>query len=198
MENKTLYPAESLDLIQNMISAAKNKLADNGFLIILWGWLVTVASLLNYFFLAYGLPDSGLIWLIMMPLGAIVTVIYSRRKNKKENVRTHVGHYLGYAWSAFIVAMFITLLAMPLHGMKVTYFFLMILYGMATLISGGLLAFRPLVIGSAFSFACAILSTFFGNNEQFLLIALALICSYIVPGHLLMNRYRSQADVQGS
>ena len=71
----------------------------------------------------------------------------------------------------------------------------MLLYGMATLISGGLLNFKPLVIGSLFSFICAISSIFVAEREQFLCIAVSLLLSYIIPGHLLQAKYKSQVHV---
>jgi hypothetical protein len=195
MENKELNPSESIAIIHEMIANAKNKLADDGFLYIFWGWLVMAAALINYFSVIAGSHYGYYVWPVLMPLGAIVSIIYGIRQKKKENVKTYIDTYLTYLWIAFIIALVMTLAFMPLHGVKTTYFFLMVLYGIATLISGGLLQFRPLVIGSLFSFLFAILSVFAGENEQFLCIAAALLFSYIIPGHLLRNKFRSQKDV---
>jgi hypothetical protein len=84
---------------------------------------------------------------------------------------------------------------MWVHGVKTTYFFIMLLYGMATLVSGGILRFKPLIAGSFFSFAMAIVSVFAGYKEQFLCLAAALLFSYIIPGHLLRIQYKSQEHV---
>jgi hypothetical protein len=71
----------------------------------------------------------------------------------------------------------------------------MILYGMATFISGGLLNFRPLILGSLFSFLAAIVSVFLQNEEQFICLAFSVLCSYIIPGHLLRAKFRSEVNV---
>ena len=195
MEDKEINPAESLEIINSMINTAKNKLADDGFYIIFWGWLVFSASLINYFCILAGTEYGYYVWPVLLPLGGIFSLFYGRKQAKKEKVKTYIDTYLGYSWTAFIIAMFITLLFFPIHGMKITYFFLMLLYGMATLISGGLLNFRPLIIGSMFSFACALISGFVPEREQFLCIATALLFSYIIPGHLLQSKFKSQVNV---
>lgn len=195
MEDKELNPAQSLDLIQSMIHTAKNKLADDGFLTILWGWLVFSASLISYACWRFEIPYSGLPWMVLMPAGAIISIVYSRKKDKHEKVRTYVDSYLGYIWTAFAICLGLALIFMPYHGLHATYFFLMMLYGIATFCSGGLLSFRPLMIGSFFSFGLAAISVFVPEPEHLLLLALSMLCSYIIPGHLLKLKYQSQQDV---
>lgn len=196
MENtneKEMSPTEGFAIIDSMINTAKNKLADDGFYFILWGWLVFIASVTNY--IAYKLESNigEYAWWILLPLGGLVSVIYGWRQGKKEKVRTYIDTYLGYCWIAFGVALALTLVFMETNGYRASYFFLMLLYGMATVISGGLLNFRPLVIGGACSFAFALLSMFAGGMELFLCIAGALLSSYIVPGHMLKSKYKSQS-----
>lgn len=192
---KEMHPSESLVLINSMINTSKNRLADDGFYIIFWGWLILSCALINYLSLLMHSNYGYLVWPILPPLGAIVSIIYGRIQKKKETVKTYIDSYLAYSWTAFIVAMCITLLFIHINGIKTTYFFLMLLYGMATLTSGGLLNFRPLVIGSLFSFVCAICSIFVAEREQFLLIAASLLLSYIIPGHMLQAKYKSQVNV---
>ncbi|HOZ88109.1 MAG TPA: hypothetical protein PL029_10135, partial [Bacteroidia bacterium] len=146
MEEKNINPAESLQIINSMINTAKNKLADDGFLYIFWGWLVFTAGLVNYASICMDSFYGYWVWPVLMPLGGVVSIIYGYRQSKKEKVKTYMDIYLGYSWAAFIIALFITILFISVHGMKATYFFLMILYGIATLISGGLLNFKPLIV----------------------------------------------------
>jgi len=195
MEEKEINPAESFDIIKSMIDKAKNKLADDGFLIIFWGWLVFISALINYACILFSINAGYYVWPVLMPLGGVVSFIYGMSQRKKERVKTYIDTYLGYSWSAFIIAMFVTLIFMPVHGVKITYFFLMLLYGMATLVSGGLLNFKPLIIGSLFSFAGAIISIFLESEQLLLCIAAALLFCYIIPGHLLRLQYKSQVNV---
>jgi len=195
MEEKQIHPNESLAIISSMIDTAKNKIADDGFLYIFWGWNVLLAAMIHYFTVKVGIPGGALSWAVLMPLGGLVSAIYGRKQRKKERVRTYVDEYLGYNWMAFLIGLFITLIMMSVHGWKVSYFFVMLLYGMATFISGGLLRFRPLLIGSLFSFVFAIVSVFAGELDQLLCISAAILCSYLIPGYMLRSKYRSQQNV---
>ena len=191
--NENLSVEKSFDTINAIINTAKNKLADDGFLFIFWGWLVCFSSLFHYVFLKLNLIGGEYIW-ALMPLGGIFSAIYAIKQSKKDSVKTYVDDYLKYLWIAFGISLLIALLSMPINGIKHTYFFLMVLYGFATMVSGGILNFRPLIIGSIFAFACALASNYFGTSEQLLWISLSLVCSYIVPGHMLRNQYKSEKN----
>ena len=192
ISGENLNPEQSLQIINNMINAAKNKLADDGFFFIFWGWLVAIAAMFHYTVLKMGFEWGYWVWIILMPLGGIISSIYGYKQGNNRKVKTHIDIYIGYLWGGFIIGMTITLGFMYWHGIKHTYFFLMILYGIATFISGGLLNFKPLIIGSLFAFLCAGISVFLSDADQLLIISLALLFSYIIPGHLLRSKYRSQ------
>jgi hypothetical protein len=195
MEEKQIQPNESLAIISSMIDTAKNKIADDGFLFIFWGWNVLVAAMIHYLTVKFDIPNGGLAWAILMPLGGVVSIVYGVRQKKQERVKTYVDEYLGYNWWAFCIGLFLTLGMMSLNGWRQSYFFVMLLYGMATFISGGLLRFRPLIIGSMFSFVFAIISVFSGEVDQLLCISGAILCSYLIPGYMLRSKYRSQENV---
>ncbi len=192
MNNTNLEAHESLEIIHKMINNAKSRLADDGFLLIFWGWLVTIASLIHYTTIKLDLNIGHWFWPVLMPLGGIFSAIYGYRQGKKKLVKSYVDTYLSYLWTAFGIGLVIILVFMPAHGIKPTYFSLMLLYGIATFISGGILSFKPLVFGSLVAFASAVASVFFNETEQLLIIAVALTGSYIIPGHLLRSKYRSQ------
>jgi hypothetical protein len=195
MENENFNPEQSLNVINSMINTAKNKLADDGFLFIFWGWLVIIAALIHYVTIKLNIDYGYYAWATLLPLGGIFSAIYGARQSKKEKVKTYIDSYLSYLWIAFGISLFISLAFMYVHGIKATYFFLMILYGIATMVSGGLLNFKPLVIGSIASFACAAISVFLNETDQLLIIAGALLFSYVIPGHLLRHKFKSQQHV---
>lgn len=195
MEETNLKPAESLSIIHNMINTAKHRLADDGFLLILWGWLIFTAAISHYISLVTAIPNGHWAWNILIPLGALISLLYGLRRKKKDKVSTYTEVYLSYSWGAFLIAMMLTLVFMSVHGLRSTYFFLMLLYGIATFVSGGLLHFSPLLVGSLFSFLFAIVSVFLEDRELFLCLAASLLFSYIIPGHLLQLRFRSQNNV---
>ena len=195
MEEKQIHPNESLAIINSMIDNAKNKIADDGFLFIFWGWNVLIAAMINYITVKLGIPNGSLAWAILMPLGGIFSAIYGMKQRKNERVRTYVDQYLGYNWTAFLIGLLVIIGMSPFQQGRQTYFYIMILYGMATFISGGLLRFRPLIIGSLFSFLFAVISVFSSDLDQLLCISGSIFCSYLVPGYMLRSKYRSQNNV---
>lgn len=196
MENNTnLELTESMEIINKMINTAKNKLADDGFLLIFWGWNVIAAAIIHYATLKLNIAHGEFTWAILMPLGGIVSAIYGYKQGKKAKIKTYVSSYLSYLWGAFGIGMVLTLVCMPQYGIKATYFILMMLYGVATFVCGGILNFKPLIIGGIFSFLCAFVSNFFGEVDQLLLISIALLGSYVIPGHLLRVKFRSEQHV---
>jgi hypothetical protein len=191
MEEKDFSPEASIALIQAMIGKTKTNISNNSFYYIFWGWLVFTAALVQYISIKVDYPYGSNIWLLM-PIGAVVTIIYSIKNRRNKIVKTHIDGFLKYLWIGFGLALFLTLVSMGIHGVKTTYFFLMVLYGLVTFIAGGVLAFPPLVFGGLCSLTCAVLSVFLNDENQLLCIALALLLSYIVPGHLLALKHKQQ------
>jgi hypothetical protein len=196
MENNTnLELTESMDIINKMISNAKNKLADDGVILIFWGWAISGCALIQYVTIKMNINYGFWAWIIVCPAGGIFSAIYGRKQERKKTVKSYVDTYLKYLWVASVIGMAIALGSLGIHGIRVAYFALMIVYGMTIFIAGGLLDFKPLIWGSFVSFACAIISMFFGDIEKFLIIAIAIIGSYAIPGHLLRSKFKSHQHV---
>jgi len=194
MEHQT-QAQQQLAFIESMIQSARNRLADDGFYIIFWGWLVFASALINYVCWTFNLHWGFYVWPILMPLGGLFSIVAGRMRKKTERVKTMVDSYIHYVWLAFGIGLAITLLFMSQNGMRTTYFFLMVLYGIATLSSGGLLAFKPLIYGSIVSFVMAAVAMLVPQKELLLCIAVALLFSYIIPGHLLKKQYQKENNV---
>lgn len=91
MQNqKELSPEESFVIIQGMIATARNKFAENGFHLMLWGVLVITCCLANYFLLADGFGNlSGLPWAVMPFIGVPVGIMYEKNRMSAKQVSTH-------------------------------------------------------------------------------------------------------------
>jgi hypothetical protein len=192
MEEKDINAEEGFEIIQQMILKAKNKLADDGFYFILWGWLICIAASSQYLMFQMNVNNNFLVWPFVVVTGIIVSIVYGYKSEKKRKVKTHIDKILNFVWIAFGIALFITLFFIGVHGMKTTYFFLLLLYGIGTFISGGILGFKPLIMGGMIAFILAIISVFFSEIDQLWIVSLALLCSYIVPGHLLRAQFIKQ------
>jgi len=185
MENNSnnMNTAESLQIIQEMISAVKKDLSKDSFYFLLWGWLVFVASISHYTLLHMGFEYPFVVW-FLMPIGGIVSGFYGRKESKKIEATTYVNEFMKYIVWSFCISLFIVLIFMSKLGLS-TYPMIMILYGILLFVSGGVLRFKPLIIGGCINWASAIASFYVYFDMQLLLLGSAVLLGYIIPGYML-------------
>ena len=181
---------ESLRIIHEMIASAKSGIKDNGFFYLLWGWLVFIASLSNYFLqFTIGFNMPWLPWAILMPAGMIASMIAGTRLEKKKKVKTYVDDFLKYLLIAFLVCLFIALFFMQQFQLS-CYPVVIMLYGIWLFVSGGAIRFRPLIIGGIINWILSVAALFTTFDYQLLLVSAAVLLGYIIPGHILNHQFK--------
>lgn len=189
-EEKDLSPQQSLDLIRSMIDQTRGAVVDNSFYFLLWGWLVFGCSVLQYLLKIFDItPYHYAVWW-SMPVGGIISAVYGARQSKKITYRTFVGDALNYVWIAiafsFLALVIINILGE--QGWRTAFTYYILLYAIGTFVTGNLIKFKPLVIGGIINFVLAVVSIKLSYDAQLLTGALAILVSYIIPGHLLRIR----------
>lgn len=85
MQPENFSPKDSLQLIDQMINQAKNRFSENGFLYLLWGWLILFCSIGHFVLLKLKLvAHPEVIWASCW-LAVIFQVIYLVKTKKKGN-----------------------------------------------------------------------------------------------------------------
>ena len=69
---------------------------------------------------------------------------------------------------------------------------IILLYAIGTFVTGKIIDFKPLVIGGSICFLLSIVIAFIKDENQLLIIATAILISYIIPGFLLKKEYKNQ------
>ncbi|MES2328482.1 MAG: hypothetical protein V4539_02700 [Bacteroidota bacterium] len=193
-DEKELSPHESLDLIRSMINKTKGAVADDSFHFLLWGWLVFGCCLTSYVLKTIvHYPNHFFVWWLM-PVGGIISAVYGAKQNRQKKVKSFIDEALDYLWIAvgisFIVLVIINILNGAAWQTAFTYYIL--LYAIGTFVSGSLLQFKPLIVGGLINFGLAAISARFNYDNQLLIGSLAILISYIIPGHLLRSKYQKQ------
>jgi hypothetical protein len=191
MKENQLTGTQSLEIIQEMIGQAKQQISDESFNYLLWGWLVFIASIGHYLLAISGYNQPYIVWMLM-PLGGIISFIYNYRRSRQRKVRTYLTEFTGYVLIAFLVSLSIVLFNMEKLGLN-CYPMLMMIYGTWLFVSGGVLKFRPLMAGGIINWILAVIALYNDFGTQLLLLALAVLCGYIIPGHLLSMHYKKQS-----
>ena len=194
MEQQELSTRDSLQLIESMINKAQNRFSENGHLYLLWGWVVLVCSITSFIAIYfYGNGKSLMyVWMLTIPT-VIYQMIYLARVKKNTAVRTYTDEINSYVWLVFVIMGFLVGIIVGRSGQPQLFNpLVLMLYGMPTFLSGVILKFKPLRIGAISCWVLALVSVLIPYQFSFLLLGLAVITTWIVPGYLLRSRFKTQ------
>lgn len=194
MEKDTSFShTESLALIESMINRATNRFNEDGFLYLLWGWVVLLCSVAEFILLRIQYEKHYLVWMVTWA-AVIYQIFFMRRKQRKQVVRTYTDDIVKYVWLTFVIIMFLAgFLIGAIQGMeyyKMIDPLFLVLYGMPTFLSGIILRFKPLVWGGIGCWLLSVLCTVIPVEFHLLLVSAAMIMAWIIPGYLLRLKFK--------
>jgi len=186
MTEENFSPQDSLRLIQSMITKTKQDISGNSIYFLVWGW-ITFIGCTGQFVLKhiYHYEKHYQVWWLTV-VGIIFSIWYSNKEAKGRRVKTYVGESIKHLWIGMGIAYFVLSMILSKTGWdKQVFPFFILLYGLGTFISGSIIQFRPLVVGSIIAFILAIVSVYAEYDYQMLFGAAAILFSYIIPAYLL-------------
>jgi hypothetical protein len=180
-------------LIDSMINKAKNQFSENGLLYLLWGWVIFVCAIGHFILLQLDIVEHPeMIWASTW-LVVIFQAIYLSKKKKKDKVKTYSDEIMGYVWMSFVVCLFLVGFIMGREKLfAYMYPLFLVLYGIPTFLSGIIMRFTPLKVGGIMCWVLSVISVFILPNYTLLLLALAVVIAWIIPGYLLKKKYKQQ------
>lgn len=184
MEKEThLTPQQSLDLITDVINQTRENIKSYSFVFLLWGWTLVIASILRFIlqtqtsFRLYFIPFP-----ILAGVAVLTTIFYHRRKTTE----TYLGNFLRKLWIVLALG-FVSAVFVSVYQRIEPITFTLILAAIGTCVSGLILKFRPLVIGSVCFFGAAIACVFVSSEYKVLINGVAIIAGYLIPGYMLKS-----------
>lgn len=193
MQKQEFSPQDSLNLIESMINKARNRFSENGHLYLLWGWVILICSIVSFISL-YWFKDYRLypVWFLTW-VAVIYQFIYIFRKKKTQTVKTYTDDINANVWMVFIIMGGLMAVILNKNGnYQLMNTMLLVLYGMPTFLSGVIYKFNPLKIGAVVCWVLAFISAQIPYEFSFLLLAMAVVTAWIVPGYLLRSRFKNQ------
>lgn len=212
MSNESQFTEkESLALITQMISKAKESCHQTGVSVIMWGLVISVCSLVRFAEIQFSrwLPFD----IYYLTFIAVIPQIYfSIKEHKERKVRTWEDGFIDYLWLGFGISIFLLILITNIMGQNlnpviekyesmsgtassfrfyeyISPLFLM-LYGLPTFVTGTGTKFRPMVLGGIFCWLASVVTIFTPGKIDLLLTALAAILAWLIPGIKLERDYR--------
>ena len=175
-----------------MISQTKNSVADKSFYFLLWGWLVFTGATLQFILKVIVRTEAHPVAWNIMFIGIILSILHGV-KEKAAPVKTYVDEGLRSIWICVAIVQFLVVFIFMRRGdWEHCYTVFILLYSIGCFLTGRLLKFAPLVWGAIACWGLAILTTYVSTDTNILLMAVAILISYIIPGHLLRKAYKRQ------
>ena len=192
MKEENFSPEQSLQLIQSMISKTKQDMSDNSIYFLVWGW-ITFIGCTGQFVLKniVKYEQHYQVWWLTV-VGIVFSIWHGIKEGKKRRVQTYVGLSLKYLWIGMSISYFVLGMCLSKIGWGASIFpFFIMLYGLGTFVSGGILQFRPLIIGGIIAWVLAIGAMYVEYDYQMLFGAAAILASYIIPAYMLRSRNKT-------
>ena len=185
--------SESLSIISSMINNARNRISETGHLYLLWGIVIFVCCITQFIMLHFfNNNNTYYIWYTTWVV-ALYQFYYLFKKRKKEKVKTYTDEIIGYVWITFMVCSFILIyILIKNHVFIAINPVVLVMYGMPTFLSGVILRFKPLRIGGVLCWLLSFVALFTSYEYQLLLLSLAVIIAWIIPGFLLRSKYKKE------
>lgn len=200
---------ESLAVISQMIAKAKASYHDNGTGSILWGVVISFCSLFTWAQIHFNFSLPFDIWILTF-FAVVPTIYLSVKESKNRKAKSYDQTAMDYTWTCFGIAIFLVIHTNAATGTVVRQLkdsieatgmsrpavsfgdyssaYLLVLYGIPTLITAGIKNFRPMLIGGIVCWASAILVVYVNQETDMLLMALSAIAAWLVPGIILSRR----------
>ncbi|MES2374760.1 MAG: hypothetical protein V4557_19440 [Bacteroidota bacterium] len=185
-EETTLNAQESLTLIMQVISQTKENLKQHSFIFLLWGWLLSIASIVRFVFQTetdfkyYFIPFP-----ILALIGIVSTVVFYKRKEQRPP-ETHLNYFIKRLWLV-MAAGFAVIVFVSVYQNVVSFTYTLILAGVGTFVTGLVMKFNPFLTGGICFFISAVCCVFVPDEYKVLIHGGAIIAGYIIPGYLLKN-----------
>lgn len=187
-------PQESLRLIRSMIESTKSSISDSSHFFLLWGWATLIGCLLQFYLLVIVKYAHHYYAWFVTPIALLLHVIFILKDKRDKRVKTFIDEANRYVWVIIGFSYLVLGIVFSKIGWQYCFPFYILLYGIGTYISGSLLKFKPMKMGGAVCLVLVAIAPFLDYPLQMLLSAFAILISYIIPGHLLRNQYRTSKN----
>jgi hypothetical protein len=206
MEKNQLSGNESMKIIEQMIGRAKEEEKDNGLGWIIWGWMLFLASIINYIMIAMDAPNKYIAWNFFGLFALIFFVVQFIRKRffiaSRPRVKTYTNELVDRMGTAFFVSLLIMVFgnsATGLNSSGVNFAYLLLLYGFWMFIHASAFRYDLLKAGAFINWAGAIIIFIFYKDlgKNILLVHAACVAlGYLIPGHIAQKRFGKKTDGQ--
>lgn len=207
MEDKKLTEKESLEIITSMIARTKQRYLGSGNILLMWGYLVVLVSLLVWGLLVITRQNEwNWLWFAIPIIGMPTTSIMARREKRDHGTTTYSDKITSRLWTIFGVSeIILTLICLGFAIIgDINCWGAMLIYSLllapgAEIAQGLIVKEKSLVIGGIIGLAvglialcCTVGGIPLGANWFMPLFILVWIAMMIVPGHIINHKAKEK------
>lgn len=219
--DQELSQEESLKIITEMIEKAKSHFHESGSGAILWGSVIGFCGIISFLQLYFHFSIGFDIWLLTA-VAILPQLYIVWKNRRMRTVQTYHEAAMNAVWSTFAIILFCLILYLNIvtgitkqllldehqalfikntisgETKEINPFvpssnsLFLLVYAFPTLATGFIRKFKPMLLGGLLCLLCFIASLFLNTTYDFLLLAIAAVFSWLIPGLILRNRYIKQ------
>jgi len=194
METNKLSPEKSLELITQVITQARNKFEENGFIYMFWGVLIAITSISQFVLLKNEYYNINWYPYLLMPIGVIYSTIYFSKK-KRKNKQNLISKIISALWIVLSINM-ILLGFLFANNLKENLIpIILILLSIGTIVSGTSIKSKLILYSGIFIGLSALLGFYLEWIYQPLLMGVVSIITILIPGIILMVQHKRKENV---
>ena len=203
MEERKLTEKESLEVITSMIARTRQRYVGDGQIMLMWGYLVAVVSILVWVMLVATRQNYwNYLWFAIPIVGGIATPVMARRQQRQSGVKTFYDKVTSRLWTIAGLSEFATIIACIViqfltgaccWGAMLAY--TLIAMPLAEIAQGLFIKEKSLTVGGIAGLAVGIVTVCciagripLDTNWYMPLFILAFVAMMIVPGHILNHK----------
>jgi hypothetical protein len=217
-EEKQLSGQESLQIITEMIQKAKGSFHESGASAILWGAVVAFCGFMSFAQKQWGFSIGFDIWLLIL-VAILPQLYIVFQEKKRKQVKTYQQSATDNVWLVYAISITAVVLyqnivpgvsdkLMVQDGIQLLQkniangeiknfdFFIpgassvyLIIYAFPTIATGLINKFKPMIYGALLCYAFFVISLYTPFKYDMLLMGLAGVFNWLIPGIILRQRY---------
>lgn len=194
METDKLSPEKSLELITQVITQARNKFEENGFIYMFWGALIAITSISQFVLLKNEYYSISWYPYLLMPIGAIYSTIYFSKKKGKSK-QDMISKMVSALWIVLSINIMVLGFLFGQQLKENLIPIILILLSIGTIVSGTSIKSKLQLYSGIFIGISAFLGFYLEWIYQPLLMGVVSIITILIPGVILMVQHKRKENV---
>ncbi len=189
MNDTIEHPEESLQIIKAMIAKSRQSFNHNSFYFLLWGVLMLIAGLSEYWLMKTGYKMYWIGWPVLSVLGGAASAIYGSKQDRRSKGETFADKMIGYVWLTYGISLICMILTAILVNVN-PGILVLLLTGLPTFLTGTILRHKPLLFGGVIFWFAGLICLLVTPIYVPLIFSGAILFGYLIPGFTLLKTER--------